>query len=549
MLQAVIRLLGADYGQWRALTRVALKLDLRGASLGTAGYQQAGGQGTNAVFQIILRFGFYLIFGVFLASLVVINQDAFFTGTVLISYTMIVVALLILVDFGAVVISPDDFVILGPQPVSSRTYFIARLTNVLVYSSLLTLTLGILPAGAYFFVRGFHPLLGLAALCANWLAGLATTLLLVSIYAGILRVVHPRRLRRAVGYIQLAMSFLIYGGYMILPGMVKVKGIGSMSLVDSNWLFLVPSTWFASYLKLADGHGGGREVFLALLSLAVLAVLAIHARGRLALDYADRLSAAMAVSEGPAKASKAPAGRGMVFRRGESRAVALLVRNQFQYDLKFRLAVLSILPLTVIYLFMGLRNGPLSDPLAGGGKGFSNSLLLNFAVLMFPMMLRGTLAYSDSYQASWIYFATPADRSRLVLAAKNFVFCYFVFPYLAVVGALMLYFIRNPWHVALHLGVLAILSHIFQQVAVFFSPLLPFSLPTAGHQRSGAIVIAMVAGPIAAMVLLYVLALWVYPNPVRLWGTVAGIVAISYLAEKGLQARLRRQLASFEYKG
>ena len=37
------------------------------------------------------------------------------------------------------------------------------------------------------------------------------------------------------------------------------------------------------------------------------------------------------------------------FRRPEDRAVAMLIARQFRYDVKFKMAVLSILPLTVFY--------------------------------------------------------------------------------------------------------------------------------------------------------------------------------------------------------
>jgi len=85
-----------------------------------------------------------------------INKDVFFTGTTIVTYTMFMVAILILIDFGAIVISPDDFAHPGYQPVSSRTYFISRLTNVLIYSTLLSLALGIVPILRVLLYPGFQ---------------------------------------------------------------------------------------------------------------------------------------------------------------------------------------------------------------------------------------------------------------------------------------------------------------------------------------------------------------------------------------------------------
>jgi hypothetical protein len=547
MLRLLVEFLGADYEQWRALTRASLKLDLRTASLGQSAYRRADKGGASHRPLIMVLF-IYVVMGVFVGTLVWAMKDVFLSGTIFLSYTMVMTAFLVLIDFSAVVISPDDFAILGYHPVSSRTYFISRLTNVLVYSTFLTLALGLVPILAFFFTLGFRPLLGLAALAATLLSGAAVALALVLVYTGILRFVHPNRLRRAVGYIQLLLSFFIYGGYMILPRMVSLRTMSAMTLGKPVWLLLHPATWFASYLDLAAGRRGVTEIVPAILSLAALALLVNLTRGKLALEYSDRLSSAAALSAGSPKASAATTRPAFIFRGREARAVALLIRNQFRYDQKFRLAVLGILPLTVFYLYMGLREGSLPDPLVGRGSGFGQSWLLYFAVLMFPTMLKTTLTYSDSYQASWIYFATPADRGRLVLWSKNFILAYFVLPYLGFIGAIFLYFFRNPWHVLLLLIVLGLLSHLFLQLAVFVNPALPFSQPPRKGQRSSSMIVMLAFGPIAAIGLLFVLSRWVYSNISLLMAVLAVLAALSWRLERALQKWVRRRTDALQYQ-
>jgi hypothetical protein len=419
----------------------------------------------------------------------------------------------------------------------------------LIYSTTLSLALGIVPVGVFFFTLGFKPLLGFAALLAVLLGSITTSFFLVFIYAGVMRVIHPNKLRRAMGYVQMAMSFIFSGGYLLLMGAMQTKSMGSMTLTPEPWFFLLPPLWFASYLKLAIGDGRLLDIGAALFSLAALVFLFIKARGKLALDYADQLSSAMAVSEGPKKISKSTARRSRLFREGESRVVALLVRNQFKYDQKFRLAVLGILPLSAVYLFMGLQRGPLADPFVIHGFGPGNSWLLYFAVLMFPIMLNASLANSDSYQASWIYYATPADRSRLILASKGFVFAYFVIPYLTFLGALFLYFWGNLLHVVVHLGVLALLSYIFLQIAVLLHPVLPFSMPSRKAERSTKFVGIMMLTPIIAIGLMGVLFYLAYPHPPLLAGALFGLGLLSWLLEIALQKRAQRRTASMEYQG
>ncbi len=546
MLRSLAELLGVDYAQWLALTRAALKLDLRTAGMGVA--QASSQQRTGSVRIWIARLWIYVFLGGMLGGLVWINKDVFFTGTLVLSYTMVMTAMLVLVDFGAVVISPDDFAQLGYQPITSRTYFMSRLTNVMVYTTLLALALGLIPNVVFFFTLGFRPLLGIAAFLASILSAAAVALSLVFVYAGILRVLHPRKLRRWVGYIQLLLSFFIYGGYIFVPRLVDAGAVKTFVLKKSAWLFVLPSTWFASYLDLAAGTLQAAELVPALFSVVLLAWLVSRARGKLALEYSDHLSSAMAVSEGAPKIAAPAGGPSFIFRGREARAVALLVRNQFKYDQKFRLAVLSILPMTVLYLFMGLRGGRLQDPFAAGSSGFGNAWLLYFAVLMFPTMLKSTLTYSDTYQASWIYYTTPADRAQLVLWSKNYVLIYFLFPYLAGISAVFLYFFRNLGHVLVHVTILALLSHLLLQVTVLLQPSLPFSRPVRKGQRTGGMMLILLFGPMLAMLLVFVFARLIYPRPPLLLASLVILIVASWGLEKMLKLWIQRRTVFLEYQ-
>jgi ABC-2 type transport system permease protein len=543
MLKSLIQWLGADYEQWRVLTGVALKLDLRNASFGQRGI----GESDNRGWQIFARVWIYVLFGIIFGVMVGINKDVFFTGLILITYTMMIVAMLVMVDFGAVVITPDDYLIMGYQPVSSRTYFLSRLTNVLIYSTAIALAVGIIPVLVFFFTLGFNPMLGFAALLAILLGSVAATLALVIIYAGLLRALPADRLKSIVGYVQMVMSFLVFGGYVFFTGSMKFNALSVVSLDPSPWLFLLPPAWFAGYLSLAAGNFRLYEAAGAAFSIIALAFLLIKARGKLALDYSDRLSSAMNVRVESKKASNPRLRRSWFLKKDEPRAVALLVRNQFKHDQKFRLAVLSILPLSLVYLFIGLGKGDLVDPFLLRNILAGNSWFLYYAVLLFPIMLNANLSNSDSYQASWIFYATPADRGRLVLASKGFVFAYFEIPYLMILGVVFFYFWRNLWHVLVHAAMLALLSHIFLQITVLFHPALPFSMPLRKAQRSRNLIVIMVLASIAAFGLMPVLVL-VYPHPVLLSAVMAGFAIFSWLLEVLLRKLVQSRTASMEYR-
>jgi hypothetical protein len=543
MTRRLLEALGVDYTQWKALVVNAFRLDVRVSSLGS-GFQRGGDTGMQSMVALLVLSAFV---SVFFGALAWMCQDVFLSGTIFFTYVMFMVGALILIDFHAVVISPDDFGILGYQPVSSRTYLAARLTNVLVYVSAISTILGAFPILAYLFRPRLNPLVAVAAAIALYLCSTSVTLAMILLYAGTMRRVHPLKLRRALSYLQLTISFLIYGGYMFLPGLVDKSGLFAGTLNKTPWILLYPATWFASYLDLARGKWGLAEMIPALLAIAVPCSLLAQAGGKLSLSYSQMLASLSAVSE----ASRPDSGRrsfaSVFFRKDEGRAVALLIRNQFKYDQRFRLAVLSVLPLALMYLYLGLRGGALPDPFHNAGSDFLDAGPLYLILLLFPLILKANLSGSESFAASWIFYAAPADPGRIVKSVKDFLMLYFLFPCLVLLGIVFAYFFRDIWHTLLHLSMLALIAHLFLQVAFLLFPELPFSRPLKRGGRSSSVVLFMVVGSIAAMIVLAVLLRAVYPSPGIFTVVFSALVGANLFFERAIKARLKNTVQRMMY--
>jgi hypothetical protein len=153
-------------------------------------------------------------------------------------------------------------------------------------------------------------------------------------------------------------------------------------------------------------------------------------------------------------------------------------------------------------------------------------------------MLRQVMSRSDAYRAAWIFFATPADTPRLVLAIKDFVLAYFVLPYLAFLGLLLAYWFTRLDHLVILLFTLALLCHLVLLVQLLLNPELPFSQPEAKGGRSQVMVLAIG---------LSVVAIWLpamlhmaFATPARVLCTLTAFVAANLLLQKAAAARVRR---------
>ena len=528
---------GIDYAQWLALTRATLRIDFR--TMGGRGGAVSGQmKATGAIVGLLV---FYTMTGAMISFVVWLNRDLFMSALVVVAYSMFMVGTAALLDHNAAITSPDDYLILGPRPVGSKTYFAARVTNVFVYTLTMTTVFGYLPLLAFLVRHG--PAVALGAVAAVYASTVATTLTMVVSYASLMRVVGPMRLKRLLSYVQMIASFFVYGGFMLVAELMGPNGM-QLTIAKTGWLLALPPVWFASYVEIAGGRVTLLEVGPALVSVAVIVALGVAAGGRLSLDYADRLGAVMSASAARSGVGR-PARRALWFRRDEARAVAILIRAQFRNDVKFRMGVLAILPLTIIYVFMGVREGQIGDPFVR--RGYQGLSMITMAVLMFPSMLRMNLIRSDAHKASWIFFAAPVDRVRIVRASKDLLLVTFLVPYLAAVGLLLAYLSPYPSHVAVHLLVIALLSHLTLQTAIFLEPDLPFSRPLVKGSSSGRVFMVMMIVGLSAIMLPFAAPV-IYGSGWSIAITLGGLLAATLLLDRLTSARIRGLVGSLEYE-
>jgi hypothetical protein len=532
---------GVDYDQWKALTLVALKLDFRQGR-----FNRSRTGETRQIAILVTQAIVYSLYGLFMAILVWATRDLFLAGTALMTYVMFIVGTTVLLEHNSVLTSPQDYAILGFRPITSRTYFFARLANALVYTTAMTTVSAYLPTIALFLRHG--PLVGLAGLAALYGCSFFTAFGILFGYGWLMHAIGADTLKRALSYVQLVMSFAIYGGYMLMSRVVSSSALQALALPKSAWMLLVPPAWFGAYLDVASGKATRFEFVMAGLSLVALVALASGLSGRLSMDYSDRL-AAIAASSQKGRLARGGSRAGWWFRTGEARAVSVLVRAQFRNDQRFRMGVLGILPMTLIYVFMGMRDGNLQDPFVQSRHGTAFSLV-TIAVLMFPALLKQALTHSEQFRASWIFFACPSDRLSLIRSAKNVVLAYFLAPYLLFVFAVYVVVIGigSIGHVALHMVLLGLISHLVLQAYILLDPDLPFSRPAQTGRRSGTVIGFMLVMGLASG-LLQAFSWWIYQRltaTLVVFGVIIGATALMNLLTR---ARVEVQARSLEFQG
>jgi hypothetical protein len=532
MIDRLITALGIDARQWRALLRTYVRIDVRA----TGGPARRGGErkGSQLFGLAIVGVLGSIAFGFIAAG----TSDILMSASLLTTYAAATTIMMLLVDFTGVVLAPEDYAILAARPVSSRTYFSARLAAVGIYVGTLSVANAALPAIVFAVKVG--PLALPATMAAVVLCDLCTAVLIISGYVSLLRWIHPAKLKRWLSYVQLLGATAFYLVYYLATVGFRHAFLDRIGFESTPWLWAIPSTWFAAVIGISGG-GASVATWIAAEAALVVTILCVPlAAGRLSLDYARRIGEVTAVSE---PVSRRRSFRLPGFASGEARAVALLVRAQFRFDQRFRMGVLSILPLTGFYLLMGLNEGALADPFSGSPSGAG----VYFAVVFIPMTLHTALAASESWRAAWIFFATPASHARVVVAAKNFVSVYFLGVYVLALAAFWSYFFDRIWHAVLHAALLGALAHILLQLAVITKPALPFAAEPHKAQRSSSTFLLFVAGGLIAGVFPFLLTM-IYRSAAATVTLCVFLVAATAAIEYALRLRVDEAIGELEFR-
>jgi hypothetical protein len=532
---------GIDFDQWKALTVVALKLDFRGSGL----HQRPGDQETRAVIALMFQAIFYTLFGGVIAYLVWASRDLWLAGTIASTYVAFIIGMAVVLDHNSVISSPVDYAILGFRPVSSRTYFAVKLTNILVYTTALTTLAAWVPILVTSARLGVE--IGTALFLAIYGSSTATTLAIALGYSTVLRAVGPDAIERVLSYVQMVMSFAVYGGQFLISGVLSTARPGTWSLPASPLILLYPGTWFGSYLEIASGRTSASAIACAAASIVAVVLMGSRLGGRLSLQYSETLGAMTVVARARAAAATERRIRaGPWFTSGEARAVALLVRSQFRHDHRFRMGVLGLLPFTLLYMVMGVRNGAIADPFAATRT--MQAWPLTMAVLASPTMLRMLLTRSDAFRASWIFFTCPSDRMKIARSSKNVLVAFFLVPYLLVVSAIYGYVVGNVVHVLVHVAFLGLLAHLVLQIALLLDPALPFSRPMQQTRVTG-FFLGFTLVTILGSLFIQFYSARIYSSAASTVAAIAVILVIGFVIDLLTRARVQRQAQLLEFEG
>ena len=240
----------------------------------------------------------------------------------------------------------------------------------------------------------------------------------------------------------------------------------------------------------------------------------------------------------------------MLFARShEARAVFMLIRAQFRYDTKFRNAILSVLPIILIYMALAIMQGGIRDPFVGRmhANAMGSTMLYFFAMYM-PVMLMQNVMMTENYKAAWIFFALPEDRSKMLFAIRNAIFISIVLPFMLALGIVFTYYMPVA-HAFQHILVILSIGSFVLQMTLLFQARIPFAHPRRPNQRGVTQIMSAVLLAFIPMGLLMLEIIFGYQSQSHYWLSLALILTLAAILELFVHSRVRVRLDREEFEG
>ena len=533
MIDRLLKRGDVDPVQLKALLKVSLKMDLRGPG-------RAEGARKTRVRPLVWSLVFYAMMGVMLSASLVERTSAPLYMLYCLAYAQTLSLFIVLLEFGNTLVHPDDGAVVGPLPVSSRTYFLAKLIHLVVYVSAISAAVSLGPALMGMALPDAGPAFPLVFAVTAWLACLAAAALVTLVYTGLLGLLSPERLKDVLAALQALFAFAAFLGYQLIPRLGRSAWSGQTE--PGSWLWFTPPAWFMGLARILDGSTRSGDWGLAALALASLVLLSAVAVGRISLDYADNLARLSVQPKGPtASRGRRRPGVAAWIRDKETRAGYELAAAMMRRDRQIRMSFFPLLGMPLAFGVLALMDQDMVNPLAGGrvaGPGFG-SMVFFFVFFLIHSLVQMVVHHPDG-ESAWVMRASPVrSPGRLLRGAVWALVLRGLVPFY---GLLTLLYGRvgTVVQTLLLMALLIAWGLVFLALDLFLVKDWPFSKARQRGDRTAQLGVLLLVAPFFGLVtaLLHLAALW----PASVYGGIVFGLVLYWILERRAVARITRRL-------
>lgn len=411
-LSFIYKIFGIDYHQVRFIVAVKLLMDGRRPML------SMGQASANRSYYYALVI--YLVFGLLVSILIYTIPSVVISMTFIFSYIMVMAIMILITDFSSVLLDTSDNSIILPRPISSKTLLVARITHIVLYIGLLTLSLSLGSIIAVCIQYGFAGIL--AFLLSLVLCILLSVTITNALYLIIMQYTSEEKLKNTINYLQIFMTVLFMGSYQLLPRLLGTVDAITTDFTFHWWTYLIPSIWFSATVEAFEVYQfDSTHLLFIILAIGIPSLSVYYVSRFLAPLFTEKIQDMG--TESPVNTKSVNHKKSLVDRLGEmitetgpERAGYTLTSKAIGRDRKLKLklypAIGYFIVLAIIFLFRFNNNE--GNILEGLREGKSFLLLIYFSTFILYAALF-EISFSDNFKASWVFFSSPVNQPGYIL--------------------------------------------------------------------------------------------------------------------------------------
>ncbi len=480
---AVYSRMGIDVYHLTSILVMKLTMDDRRTSALNLNKQKKKGPVNKAtLFTMLMSF----LFGIFLMLSFMEGNNSLTHFTFFFSFFMFMLAGLLIADFTSVLIDVRDNQILLPKPISEKTFIMARLLHIFVHVCKIVVPMTFPSVVLVAFV--VDPWKVPAMIIAIMFATLFCIFIINAFYLLILKITTPSKFQGIISYFQVVFAIAIYGGYQLIPRLMRNDKVENLNLEKVDWVLSLPPYWFGAFIEACTLNISSLHGYTAAVLALVLPPASIYLVVKYFAPAFTRKVALITAVDAPQKKVSIS---GKKVAGGWWRFWANLLTNKkaermgFHFTNKmtgrsrdFRLKVypsigyIAVFIALTIYQSNGLDLSALKST-ALGGKVMVISMLYLTAFLVIVAI--NQILYSEKYKAAWVFFTTPIEKPGFVIsgAAKSAIVKFYL-PFALVIAVAGVLFIGISFIPTLFLGLANVLLSAYIVVRLGVRQL-PFS--------------------------------------------------------------------------
>ena len=533
MLDKIVAMLGASPVQYRLLLKTEKLVEKRAL--------EGRNDLSNMSLAVTCVIGF-IISVLFTFMPFLLSMDTFTFSLIGITISMAMISLWI-VPYFDILLAPINYPVIAHTPLSSRTYFLVKLTQVLTYTVLLLGSLNLMPTiggiwvhkGEFSLLRLLFPIVYLPIV---FMSGFFT-IGVMTVFAGYLTRFYSKRILRNIAqYAQFIVPALLPVTWILLSRLTQYIPKEQLASV-LKWLHVLPNGWFAGTVSLMLGEIELRFLISTGLTVISTLFLVFVPLRSIAQRYSTYLSYLLeSGSRQKAKIRVKTPLFARMFRNSAIRAGFCLCAAYMRRDrtlLKQLFAALG----SVLMLIVMFEQGWMRHSFAiGFSPGFS--MMFYFVGISLVGCFISPIRYSEHWKASWMLTLAPLSTPNdLWQGTQATAFVYMVAP----CTLLMLCIATAFWGVLGIFYVLPIVIILINFVILYPQPQsgLPLAIEFVQTQMAGETMIPFlfslfITGVfIGIQFLTYLLNIWVYYGFYCVT-VVGGLISFIHFLQKNKRA-------------